>query len=124
MSIWQAIDFRRGLAAQSRFQLTCCLSNDVSEWSVKLRDRHGLNRWISHWFISGDLKSRKPNPEIYRALCAQLGISADRILFADDRVGNLEAARAWVWYGSCLRLQDRFQRPSSGRKHPPSCSHS
>ena len=77
------------LAPQSRFQLACCLSNDVKEWSVKLRDRHGLNRWISYWFINGDLKSRKPDPEIYRALSARLGISSDRILFADDRLRNL-----------------------------------
>ena len=51
-----------------------CLSNDVSSWSLKLRQRFGLESWIDHWFISGDLGLRKPSAEIYRLAADRLGV--------------------------------------------------
>ncbi|MFT3800568.1 MAG: HAD-IA family hydrolase [Burkholderiaceae bacterium] len=70
-----------------------CLSNDVSEWSRKLRDRFGLTSRIVHWTISGDVGLRKPDPAIYelvKAVC----VEPARTLFVDDRLANVEAARA------------------------------
>ena len=37
---------------------------------------------------------RKPDPRIYEMALAQLGVAADRAVFLDDAVGNVEAARA------------------------------
>ena len=37
-----------------------CLSNDISEWSKKLRARFGLDRYIRGFVISGDAGVRKP----------------------------------------------------------------
>jgi HAD superfamily hydrolase (TIGR01509 family) len=71
-----------------------CLSNDVSSWSLKLRQRFGLERWIDHWFISGDLGLRKPSPEIYRLAAERLGVRPQEVVFVDDRLRNLEAAKA------------------------------
>jgi HAD superfamily hydrolase (TIGR01509 family) len=71
-----------------------CLSNDVSSWSLKLRQRFGLERWIDHWFISGDLGLRKPSAEIYRLAADRLGVSPQEVMFVDDRLRNLEAAKA------------------------------
>ena len=71
-----------------------CLSNDVSEWSVKLRRRFRLEQWISRWFISGDLGYRKPSPELFQSVLHQTGLSADRIVFVDDRPRNVSAAIA------------------------------
>ena len=36
-----------------------CLSNDVSEWSIKLRRKFQLDQYIERWFISGDLSTRQ-----------------------------------------------------------------
>lgn len=85
-------DFLR--AAQSAFAGIAFLSNDVSEWSRKLRERHGLAAAISTWIISGDVGLRKPTPEIYRVLLRRLGVPASQVVFVDDRVENLDAARA------------------------------
>jgi len=71
---------------------TACLSNDVSEWSLWLRTHFGLDEWIKDWFISGDLKERKPAPGIYRALIERTGANPRDILFFDDREANLDAA--------------------------------
>jgi len=71
-----------------------CLSNDVSSWSLKLRRRFGLESWIDHWFISGDLGLRKPSAEIYRLAADRLGVRPQDVVFVDDRLRNLDAAKA------------------------------
>lgn len=79
--------------ARGRFDHICCLSNDVSEWSVKLRQRFGLDDMLDSWHISGDLRMRKPQSSIYRELVSSLGVSPAQVLFIDDRPKNLDAAR-------------------------------
>lgn len=71
-----------------------CLSNDVAEWSRKLRARFGLETRVRQWFISGELGLRKPDPAIYHAALAQLDVAAHEVLFIDDRPANVAAARA------------------------------
>jgi putative hydrolase of the HAD superfamily len=80
-----------------------CLSNDVSEWSAILRARFGLETRITTWVISGDIGVRKPAPQAYRSLCHGVNADAARVLFIDDRLANVRAARqaglAAVWFG-------------------------
>ena len=69
-----------------------CLSNDVSEWSIKLRKKFQLNQYVEKWFISGDLKIRKPSPGIYDVLIRDANVKPTQILFVDDREKNIAAA--------------------------------
>jgi HAD superfamily hydrolase (TIGR01509 family) len=71
-----------------------CLSNDVAEWSRVLRRRFGLERYVKTWVISGDIGTRKPSPEAYDALSQALGMRPAEIVFVDDRMPNVRAARA------------------------------
>ncbi len=80
-------------AVRSRGIRIACLSNDVREWSVLLRKRHGLERDIEHWLISGDLGVRKPDVEIYRIMLDKLGVKPWACAFLDDRMPNLRVAR-------------------------------
>jgi putative hydrolase of the HAD superfamily len=43
--------------------------------------------------ISGELGLRKPDPAIYRLLCARLDLPAERVAFIDDALPNVEGAR-------------------------------
>lgn len=79
--------------ASQRFSRVCSLSNDVSQWSVKLRRTFGLDRAIDPWIISSDVGSRKPSPEIYLHLLDRLEVSPERVVFVDDRPKNLDGAR-------------------------------
>lgn len=79
---------------QQRVAGICCISNDVSAWSLKLRERFGLDRWFSTWVISADVGARKPSPDIYEALIESLGVEPRQIVFVDDRTSNLNAAVA------------------------------
>ena len=79
--------------ALNHFEEIICLSNDISEWSKKLRANFGLTEYIKKWFISGDLKCRKPSPEIYLKVLDNLKVSnPSELLFIDDNIENILAA--------------------------------
>jgi putative hydrolase of the HAD superfamily len=78
--------------ASGQFSSIYCLSNDVAEWSLKLRKRFGLESAITQWLISGDLHKRKPSLDIYTKLLETALSPPDRIIFVDDREKNLDAA--------------------------------
>jgi HAD superfamily hydrolase (TIGR01509 family) len=71
-----------------------CLSNDVSEWSQKLRIMHGLDKYIRGYVISGDAGLRKPDAAIYRLLLDRLKRKPGETCFVDDQIRNLNAAAA------------------------------
>ena len=80
--------------SKQRGQPVFCLSNDVSEWSKKLRQRFSLDKYIADFIISGDVGMRKPDPAVYRLLLERLNRPAESIVFLDDKVGNLDPAAA------------------------------
>ncbi len=74
--------------------LVGCISNDIAEWSRALRRRHALDERIACWTISGEVGARKPDERIYRAFLDAARLTADRVLFVDDRTANVQAAAA------------------------------
>jgi len=71
-----------------------CLSNDVSEWSAKLRKRFGLDRYFRGFVISGDTGACKPDPAIYRYMLDKSGFGPSDVIFVDDRLRNIETAHS------------------------------
>jgi HAD superfamily hydrolase (TIGR01509 family) len=69
-----------------------CLSNDVSEWSRKLRMRFRLDQYFRGFVISGDAGVSKPDPAIYRLMLKEAGYRPEEAIFVDDRLRNIEAA--------------------------------
>jgi HAD superfamily hydrolase (TIGR01509 family) len=78
--------------ATSRGMELWCLSNDVSEWSRKLREKFGLQRYFRGFVISGDVGAQKPDRAIYRTLLERSGRLPGESIFVDDRLRNIEAA--------------------------------
>jgi HAD superfamily hydrolase (TIGR01509 family) len=68
------------------------LSNDVSEWSRKLRGQFGLDKYFKGFVVSGDVHIRKPDSLIYRYLLKKSNASAQNIVFVDDQPKNLDVA--------------------------------
>jgi len=79
-------------AINSRGGKVWCLSNDLSEWSRKLRDIFKLDRYLSGFVISGDVGLRKPDPAIFEHLIRRLDVTAGDVVFVDDNPKNLDAA--------------------------------
>ena len=69
-----------------------CLSNDVSEWSHKLRERFKLTELIRGFLISGDVGIRKPGRAIFEHMLERTGKTPSEIIFVDDNATNLDAA--------------------------------
>jgi len=79
-------------AINSRGGEVWCLSNDLSEWSRKLRDIFKLDRYLHGFIISGDVRARKPDPAIFEHLLRQLDVTAGDAVFVDDNPKNLDSA--------------------------------
>jgi len=74
-----------------------CLTNDVSEWSQLARTQLCVGANFDAWLVSGELRCRKPAPEIYRLAADRLGADGADVLFVDDRAINLEEGRRRGW---------------------------
>ena len=70
-----------------------CLSNDLAQWSEKIRAKFGLETYFKGAVISGEAGCRKPDQKIYQILMERCGFQADEILFVDDRQKNIDMAR-------------------------------
>ena len=68
------------------------LSNDCSEWSRYFRDKFNINPYFDVITVSGDVKMKKPNSEIFELTLKKLGIAAENAVYVDDRRSNLSAA--------------------------------
>lgn len=80
--------------ARGKVDAIWCLSNDLSAWSRKLRERFDLTQRLDGFIISGNVGLRKPDPAIYKLLLERTGVAAKDHIFADDRPRNLNAAAA------------------------------
>lgn len=77
---------------KAKVDVIACLSNDVSEWSYKLRKRFQLDKYIDNWYISGDLGHRKPASDIYSKMLDDLAVPPSSVVFVDDRKKNVDAS--------------------------------
>ena len=68
------------------------LSNDVSEWSAYITEHYGLDRYFSRKIVSGDVKCRKPDREIFEAALSETGTRPEECCFVDNSVKNLLTA--------------------------------
>lgn len=69
------------------------LSNDVAEWNTCLMELHGLDRYFEDVIVSGQVRMRKPQENIFRYALERLGCSARECVFVDNSGANLRAAR-------------------------------
>ncbi len=67
-------------------------------WIVQKRYRTVLG-WFEHHVLSYEVKSMKPASSIYEEAMRLTGVPANEILFVDDRIDNIEGARAAGWNG-------------------------
>jgi putative hydrolase of the HAD superfamily len=71
---------------------------------------------IDDWFFSSELSMAnelsmaKPDPRIYEAVTAKLGVQPSAVLFFDDRQVNVEAARAAGWRAELWTSAETVQK--------------
>jgi 2-haloacid dehalogenase len=71
----------------------------LSNWSAETfpvaRRRFDFLDWFDGIVISGDVGVTKPDPRIFAELCVRFGLQPDHVVFVDDRVDNVDAARRY-----------------------------
>src|SRR6516225_8033616 len=83
-------------------------------------------RWLDrvHWTtFSAEVKSIKPQPEIYRHCLQGLGVAPSETLFIDDREVNLAGARALGIHGIQYKSMTQLRREleAAGFRTLPPC---
>jgi putative hydrolase of the HAD superfamily len=73
---------------------TAILSNMPADMAAHMRKNFAWLRHFDHHIFSGEVRSVKPEPEIYQHCIDALGVLPTEALFIDDREINLEQARA------------------------------
>ena len=70
----------------------------ITNWSAETfpvaRSRYDFLQWFEGISVSGELKMRKPFPEIYEYTLQKYNIRPEEAVFIDDNLKNVEAARA------------------------------
>lgn len=69
------------------------LSNDVAQWNADLMELHGLNKYFGYAVVSGQVRMRKPQREIFQYTLRRLGCTGRECIFVDNSASNLRAAR-------------------------------
>jgi HAD superfamily hydrolase (TIGR01509 family) len=83
------------LRAQGRRQVF--LSNMPAPYADHLEAEHDFVGWFDAGVFSGRVKAIKPEREIFEIAAARFGVPASELLFFDDHLPNVEAARAAGW---------------------------
>jgi 2-haloacid dehalogenase len=70
----------------------------LTNWSHELfpfaLERYEFLHWFDGRVVSGEERMRKPNLDFYRVLLNRYNLAADEVLFIDDNLRNIEAARS------------------------------
>ncbi|WP_037079722.1 HAD-IA family hydrolase [Neorhizobium vignae] len=72
-------------------------TNQEHRRAAWLMDELGLARHFDGIFYSAKFGHRKPAQDFFRLATAEVGASPDEILFLDDTLENVEAARVFGW---------------------------
>lgn len=88
------MEFIRGLRES---YTTVLLSNAWDDLRPLLVDHWKIADAFDHIFISAEMGLAKPNPEIYQAVTAEIGKDPAELVFVDDFIENVKAARGEGW---------------------------
>jgi HAD superfamily hydrolase (TIGR01509 family) len=88
------VDFIRGLRED---YTTALLSNAWDDLRPLLVDFWKIADAFEQIFISGEMGMAKPDPAIFQEVVKRLEVDPEEIIFVDDFIENVEAARAAGW---------------------------
>lgn len=86
-----------------------CLSNTNEEHLRFIEKKFPEMRSFTRTFASHDLKVRKPEPEIYELVRAELDVPAADLVFFDDRAENITAAKQAGWQAHLFENADQVR---------------
>jgi epoxide hydrolase-like predicted phosphatase len=98
------VDFIRGLRQE---YLTALLSNAWDDLRSMLVNYWKIADAFQEIFISGEMGLAKPDPAIYQEVVKRLAVDPAEIVFVDDFIENVEAARQAGWNAVHFRSREQ-----------------
>ena len=93
-----------------------CVTNDVSEWSWRLRQWTGFEE-VTPWVISSDIGIRKPDPGVFEMLRRAADVAFANCLVIDCDRRTLDAARS-LGMSTALYGTSAAGQPTTETSHP------
>ncbi len=87
-------DFESVITELGDYSRLAILSNLPADWADELSEKFDFKSKFEPICFSGHLGLKKPQAEIYLHLINQSGLSAEDIIFIDDRLENLQSAKS------------------------------
>jgi len=87
---WTLLDFIRDLRLNYKVGL---LSNAWDDLRQTMHDRWGMDSLFDEMIISAEVGIVKPDPRIFHLAAGRLGVNPGEMVFIDDMLINVEAAR-------------------------------
>lgn len=84
------------------------LSNDSKDMALSKRKKYNFDELFDDVIFSCELGIKKPDFEIYRIASNRLNTSPEQVVFIDDRLENIEAARKTGMYSILFRNPDQL----------------
>ncbi len=100
----QLVDFIRGLRGS---YTTVLLSNAWDDLRSVLAERWQIADAFDHIFISSEIGLAKPDPRIYQWVTAELSADPTELVFVDDFIENVLAAREAGWNAVHFRSREQ-----------------
>lgn len=91
------------LVTTLRTQLTVALLTNGTTRTRHELASHGLSEAFDRVFNSAEIGLAKPTLEVYDHVSVELDVSAEHLLFIDDKVSNVDGAVAAGWHGHHYR---------------------
>ncbi len=98
------------LRSQRPAYKTALLSNSFVGAREKEEERYAYSTLVDDIIYSHEVGIEKPDPRIYDLTCKRLGVAPSAMVFLDDVVANVEAARALGIHGVLFENNEQALR--------------
>jgi 2-haloacid dehalogenase len=111
--IHETVEIFRQLKFQSHLKLYALTNWSAETFPVAL-ELYDFLHWFDGRLVSGEEKTRKPFPEIYKLLIDRFGIDPKKAIYVDDNIRNVLPARELGFIGIHFRTPQLFREELKG----------
>jgi 2-haloacid dehalogenase len=111
--IHETVEIFRQLKFHTHLKLYALTNWSAETFPVAL-ELYDFLHWFDGRLVSGEEKTRKPFPEIYKLLIDRFGIDPKKAIYVDDNIRNVLPARELGFYGIHFRTPKLFREELKG----------
>jgi 2-haloacid dehalogenase len=111
--IHETVEIFRELKSRGQLKLYALTNWSAETFPVAL-EMYEFLHWFDGRLVSGEEKTRKPFPEIYKILIERFAIEPTKAIYVDDNIRNVLPARALGFHGIQFRTPELFREDLVG----------